>query len=137
MHASPDGSHDQTYSEPTEPRWHDDPNEWADTINHIHSLADAEREREGGTEREDLKLGKHAVAVATMVFYAAAQHNTGFMHPHPFVVETWAQIYENYAPWITVSIAEAAVDAHFATSQDGHMLPAHVIAEAKKLTGRD
>lgn len=143
MHASPDGSHDQTYREPPAPRWHDDPDTWADTVTSARDMADAMRDEDGIPLTLDRLLIEfpsycsHGLAVATMVFYTAANYNTVFSRPHPMILRSWAEIYSTHAHWMSLEVAEAAVNAHFGASTDGRMLPAHVIAEAKNLTGRE
>lgn len=124
-------------SRPSEPRWHGSPEEWAKNVTGWASLSD------GGApltlDRMDVEFPNccaQGMALATMVFYTAADYNTMFSRPHPMILRTWAHLFGVHAHWMTIDAAESAVHAHFETSDDGRMMPADVIAEAKRITGR-
>jgi hypothetical protein len=74
-----------------------------------------------------------AWAVATAVFYAAADWSVLFRSPLPFQIHVWAHAFDHTGDWLTVDLAERAVHAHFRQSITGHMLPAHVINGAAVL----
>jgi uncharacterized membrane protein len=68
-----------------------------------------------------------AVAIATAVFYAAANWSEMFRSPLKIQLYMWAHLFEDFTDWLTIDLAERAVHAHFRQSITGHMLPAHVI----------
>lgn len=130
----------RSVTQPSEPRWHGDPDAWSENVLATMRMTDELCDSPLTLDRLSVEFPTycdHGMAIATIVFYTAAHYNTLFSRPHPMILRTWAHLYGTHAHWMTVAVAEAAVHAHFATSTDGRMLPGHVIAEAKKLTGRD
>lgn len=81
-----------------------------------------------------VEVSDRAKAVATAVFYAAADLNTRSRAPLPAQINAWAEVFDGSESggmdWLTPEFATEAVRAHFAQSTDGHMLPFHVLGEA-------
>ncbi|WP_280186247.1 MULTISPECIES: hypothetical protein [Nocardia] len=76
-----------------------------------------------------------ARAIATAVFRAAAVWNEMFWSPLEFQILNWAVLFDrsDIAEWLTIDLAECAVNKHFRQSITGQMLPAHVINGAAVL----
>ncbi|MFC9768631.1 hypothetical protein [Rhodococcus jostii] len=104
------------------PRWHGDDRDWKANIG-----------RPDPAECEP-PISPRARAVATAVFYAAADHNTIFRAPWPIQIHSWGRVFDcgplGCMEWLTVDLAVEAVTAHFTQSIDGRMLPFHVVREA-------
>lgn len=74
----------------------------------------------------------HAIAVA--VFRAAAVWNQMFWAPADFQVSVWAELFDRPdLDWLTIDLAERAVNEHFRAAIVGHMVPGHVIQRAAVL----
>ena len=113
-----------------EPEWHGDHEEWKAKI---EGWANLTPDGEGPPEVE---VSDRAQAVATAVFYTAADFNTLYRAPLPKQINAWAEIFDcsesesRCMCWLTVELAVEAVQAHFAQSTDGRMLPFDVLREA-------
>lgn len=125
---SPTGEHDNVPRAIEEPRWRDDHEAWRQSIDEWSRMG-------GGLTPDQPTIEYRAVAIA--IFHTAAQYNTGFINPHPTVIATWAYLYQTYHGWLTIDLAERSVHAHFAQSNDGRMVPADVILQAKRITGME
>jgi hypothetical protein len=76
-----------------------------------------------------------ARSIATAVFRAAAVWNEMFWSPLEFQILNWAVLFDrpDITEWLTIDLAERAVDEHFRQSLTGQMLPGHVIQRAAVL----
>ncbi|WP_454199532.1 hypothetical protein [Nocardia sp. Marseille-Q1738] len=73
-------------------------------------------------------------AIAAAVFRAAAVWNEMFWSPMDFQVLNWAVLFDRPdMEWLTIDLAERAVNEHFRQSITGQMLPGHVIQRAAVL----
>lgn len=111
----------------SEPTWHGDDNEWKANIEGWANLSP-------NGEVPPVEVSDRANAVATAVFYTAADFNTLYRAPLPAQINAWAEIFDRSESgdmdWLTPELATEAVRAHFAQSTDGRMLPFHVLREA-------
>ncbi|MFC9769420.1 hypothetical protein [Rhodococcus jostii] len=104
-----------------EPKWTGDHREWQAVI-------------AGYGRIPPVEISDRARAVATTVFYIAADYNTMYRAPLQAQIDSWGAIFDCSASecrhWLTVDLAGAAVTAHLSQSIDGRMLPFHVLREA-------
>jgi hypothetical protein len=73
----------------------------------------------------------HGRAIAIAVFYRAANWNTLFLAPLDLQIWAWARVLD--LDWLSVDLAERAVDKHFEAEVLGWMMPFDVIANATYL----
>lgn len=111
-----------------EPRWRDSDLEWKRNIWFFMDLGAREFWNQ---YMRDNPIPGQARAVATAVFYTAASYNTAYVAPLPIQIYTWAQTFD--CDWLTVDLAVRAVEEHFAESEDGRLLPSHVLRKAAVL----
>lgn len=116
-----------------EPRWHDDHEAWKANIRQWDAIA-------GETGRRYMAMfpvTNRALEVATTVFYYAADCNTLYRAPMRMQIHAWARIFDSNETrdmeWLTPELATAAVHAHFAQCDDGHIMPADVLQQAALL----
>jgi hypothetical protein len=111
-----------------EPEWRGDHKEWKAKIEGWASMTP------NGEGSPEVEVSDRAKAVATAVFYTAADFNTLYRAPLPTQINAWAEIFDHSESgsmdWLTPELATEAVRAHFAQSTDGQMLPFHVLREA-------
>lgn len=73
------------------------------------------------------EVSLRARAIAIAVFRAASVWHQMFWSPLDFQIASWAQMFDgDEMSWLTVNLAEHAVNDHFRQSITGQMLPAHV-----------
>lgn len=79
-------------------------------------------------------VSARARAVSMAVFHAAAVWHQMFWSPIEFQLLSWAQLFDQPGmEWLTIDLAERAVNEFFRQSITGYMLPGHVVQGAAVL----
>ena len=103
---------------PSEPIWRGDHTEWTRAILWLGV----------GNLHRPPPISDQARAVALAVFHRAADWNTLYRAPHELTIHMWGCVLDN--GWLTIDLAERAVDQHFESDLIGRMMPFHILSNA-------
>jgi hypothetical protein len=104
---------------PNEPIWRGDHEDWKRSLLSFG---------EPSSDLYGTLVSDHGRAVAIAVFHRAADWNSIYRAPHPYQIHLWGSIFDH--DWLTIDLAERAVDQHFEAEIIGRMLPFDVLSKA-------